>query len=153
MRSFSRLWRDQDDRGGFGFTLIELLVVISIIAILSVIGLAIFTQVQKNARDATRMADINAIAQALEVNRTAGKYVVLATTQFAGGKIPLVDPQDIEYCGNSVPDIQPGDITAKRCASPAGYAVISSTIPPAGTSWKICAWLEAGVAFCRYSTQ
>ena len=53
-----------------GFTLIELMVVISIIAILSVIGLTIFSGVQKNARDAKRKADLKAIATALEIYKT-----------------------------------------------------------------------------------
>lgn len=49
-----------------GFTLIELLVVISIIAILSLIGITVFTGVQKNARDAKRRGDMKAISNALE---------------------------------------------------------------------------------------
>lgn len=51
-----------------GFTLIELLVVISIIAVLSVVGMVVFTGVQKNARDARRKADIDSIANALEAH-------------------------------------------------------------------------------------
>lgn len=142
-----------------GFTLVELLVVISIIAILSVIGVTIFTGVQRNARDARRRADIDAIAKALEVNRTAVGYVVLAATQFANGVIPLTDPQNIAYCGNSAANTQPADITAAGCAAPGGYAAVSATVPPAGTSWKICAWLEAGgaggvaAAYCRANAQ
>lgn len=53
-------------RSRSGFTLVELLVVISIIAILSVIGLVIFSGVQKNTRNAKRIADMKAIALALE---------------------------------------------------------------------------------------
>lgn len=50
-----------------GFTLIELLVVISIIAVLSVIGITIFSSVQQGARDTKRKEDMialkNAVAQ------------------------------------------------------------------------------------------
>lgn len=60
-----------------GFTLVELLVVISIIAILSVIGMVVFSGVQKNARDARRRGDIEAIAKALEIyHLTTGSYPV-----------------------------------------------------------------------------
>lgn len=50
-----------------GFTLIELLVVISIIAILSVIGLTVYGQAQKMARNAKRISDLKAVATALEL--------------------------------------------------------------------------------------
>lgn len=59
-----------------GFTLIELMVVISIIAFLSVIGIASFTNTQKTARDGRRRGDIDAIAKAMEsnYNAVAGTY-------------------------------------------------------------------------------
>lgn len=49
-----------------GFTLIELLVVISIIAILSAIGLVTFANVLKSSRDAKRQSDLRFIQSALE---------------------------------------------------------------------------------------
>lgn len=49
-----------------GFTLIELMVVISIIAVLSVIGITVYSGVQKSTRDAKRRADLHAIQLALE---------------------------------------------------------------------------------------
>lgn len=50
----------------FGFTLIELLVVISIIGILSAIGISSFTQSQKQARDVQRKSDLKQYQTALE---------------------------------------------------------------------------------------
>ncbi len=50
-----------------GFTLVELLVVITILAILSVVGLTAYSGVQKNARDAKRKDDLRAVKVALEL--------------------------------------------------------------------------------------
>ncbi len=49
-----------------GFTLIELLVAISIIAIISTIGMVMYTQAQKIARDGKRRSDLQEIQKALE---------------------------------------------------------------------------------------
>lgn len=59
----------------WGFTLIELMVVITIITILSAIGLAAFAGARANARDASRIADLEQMSLALEVHRQAnGEY-------------------------------------------------------------------------------
>jgi len=50
-----------------GFTLLELMVTISIIAIVSAIGMTTFGQSQKLARDSRRKSDIRSIAIALEL--------------------------------------------------------------------------------------
>lgn len=49
-----------------GFTLIELLIVISIIAILSVIGMVAYGSFLKSSRDARRQSDLKLIQSALE---------------------------------------------------------------------------------------
>lgn len=83
-----------------GFTLVELLVVVAIIAVLSVIGITVFTGVQKQARDAKRKADIQSIQKALEAHYNDATCGAVAATPycavtaanavvlFAGGSIP-----------------------------------------------------------------
>lgn len=53
-----------------GFSLIELLVAISIIAILSALGLSVYQAVYKSARDAQRKSDLKMIQSALEQYRS-----------------------------------------------------------------------------------
>lgn len=50
-----------------GFTLIELMIAISIIAIISAVGLVTYNQSQKLGRDAKRKQDLRSIATALEL--------------------------------------------------------------------------------------
>jgi prepilin-type N-terminal cleavage/methylation domain-containing protein len=104
-----------------GFTLVELLVVIAILAILSLIGITLYGDVQKKSRDGKRIGDINAIADALEAHygdSTCTPYCAVATTWFTGGVVP------------SNP-------------SPGGAAyVLTGTLP--GLSYVYCASLEKG---------
>lgn len=60
-----------------GFTLIELLVVATIMIVLTAIGLVSYTQVNQNARNAKRKADIESLRQALVIYRTdLGTYPI-----------------------------------------------------------------------------
>ncbi|MBI2330350.1 prepilin-type N-terminal cleavage/methylation domain-containing protein [Candidatus Daviesbacteria bacterium] len=49
-----------------GFTLVELLVTVAIIAILSAIGLMVYSSVLKQGRDSKRQSDLRSIQSALE---------------------------------------------------------------------------------------
>lgn len=129
-----------------GFTLVELLVVISIIAILSTIGLTVFANVNKSARDAKRKEDIQAIAKALEVNYndSSGKYTALAANQFSGNTWPT-DPQNGQLTGcNGDRCGYCGHITSNSTAVCTASNVINSTNPinGEGTTWSVCANLE-----------
>lgn len=128
-----------------GFTLVELLVVVSIIAILSVIGITVFGSVQRGARDARRKADIDSIAKAMEANyNTAacvGTYCALSATFFANGQVPI-DPintgvtcsgQPCKYCSN--------DAVGPCAADPADPRPAAGT-PGAGITYIVCANLE-----------
>lgn len=82
-----------------GFTLVELLITVSIIVLLSTIGMVTYSQVLKNGRDAKRQSDLKIIQSALEQYRAdQGSYP--ATIIFGGaltnaGKTYLkVIPQD-----------------------------------------------------------
>ena len=154
-----------------GFTLIELLVTIAIIAIISVVAVALFGNIQADARDGKRRAELESLANALEVNKTGGggNYnPIVATTMLGGGTFPgasttATDPQGYPYCvaGNatSTPPTAISALTgwATTLTCPAGYTVMSGTQPPATTvSWTLCTRLEnKGVpaAFCRSNTQ
>lgn len=68
-----------------GFTLIELMVVISVIAILAVVGMVMYTSVQRSARDTKRISDIDAIKNALEQYYTANKTYLIPTSNCANG--------------------------------------------------------------------
>lgn len=58
-----------------GFTLLELIIVISIIAVLSTIGLNAYTSVQRSARDTRRKSDLKEMQTALETFRAEnGRY-------------------------------------------------------------------------------
>lgn len=151
-----------------GFTLVELLVVIAIIAILSVIGMTVYQNVQKNARDAKRRGDINAISKAMEVNygkTTGGQYDALVGTMFSSGSIPQ-DPIDTsavttdsacptvcEYCFTQGTSAQ----TAAACANATGK--ITTAGPTGGSAnpyWQVCANLETTTAstyYCKANSQ
>lgn len=148
-----------------GFTLIELLVVISIIAILSVIGFAIYGTIQSRARDSRRKADIDAIASSMEANynRTPAQYSALSSSFFSSNQVPT-DPTNsstgtacngtpCRYCyaqGTTAP-------TLTFCPATGGNYIDTSTAsnPSGGTNtyWVVCANLEGGLSYCRANSQ
>ena len=60
-----------------GFTLVELLITITIISILSAIGLVSYTNFVKNSRDVKRQSDLKFIQSALEQYQADQKYYPL----------------------------------------------------------------------------
>lgn len=70
-----------------GFTLIEMLVVVSIITILTGIGLATYSAAQKKSRDSRRMADLESVRSALEIYRADNPAIGYPGTNYEG--LPL----------------------------------------------------------------
>ena len=124
-------WRSSSDSVK-GFTLIELMVVITIMAILSAIGYSVYSGVQKQARDASRRSDLNAISAAYEdgYNLALGTYNAVSGNQFTSGTIPTGSPGTI-YTYVDGPD--------------------AST--PNSLAFKVCTTLENGQAYCRTNQQ
>jgi len=108
-----------------GFTLIELLITISIIAILSAIGLVAYSSVAKQGRDSKRQSDLRSIQSALEqYNSDLGSYP--AALPAVG--IPLKSPDNTKTYLNQMP----GDSDSSRTYY---YAVV-------GTSYCLYAQLD-----------
>lgn len=79
-----------------GFTLIELLISISIIAILSAIGLVTYSVVLKQGRDSKRQSDLRSIQSALEQYYAKQfSYPSVLTALFSGGYINTVPTDPI----------------------------------------------------------
>lgn len=148
-----------------GFTLIELLVVITIIAILAVTGFVVYSNVSSRGRDVKRMAEIDAIHKAMEVNYQPGAanpYPVLAITNFVNGVVPTDPLTGTSRCG--VGNAQICDYCAfARGTTFANYAtcttVVSTTNPAAGAGYVVCANLETAAGangnrfYCKANAQ
>lgn len=88
-----------------GFTLIELMVSISIVAILATIGAVLYSSTQQTARNSKRSQDIQAIATALEVYKSAnGKY--LASSGYSSSN-PVVNPATFVCISSLASSISP----------------------------------------------
>ena len=156
-----------------GFTLIELLVTIAIISVISVIAVALLGNVQADARDSKRKAELEALSNALEVNKTSGggTYNPLLANQLAGGVFPgggaeALDPQGYPYCIKaSTTTIPPTNsvigagvwASGTTACGEATYLKISGTVPANTTvSWTLCTRLEnkgTPQVFCRTNRQ
>lgn len=104
-----------------GFTFIEMLVVVTLIGILSMIGVANFKVANQKARDGRRQGDLQQIRAALELYRTDEN--IYPTTDNLNLLVP-------DYIGTIPTDPMTGYL----------YPYTSAT----GTTYTLCSGLELG---------
>lgn len=127
-----------------GFTLVELLVVISIISILAIIGITIYSGVGRNARDAKRRGDINAIVKVLEIHYRSGYCFPTSGHNYC-------PPQPGDFAGNIVPEDPFDSPSSRKCyiyLNPTGAQPLLPNDNCYGANrsadvYKICADLES----------
>lgn len=116
-----------------GFTLIELMVTITIIAILSTVGLVVYSTVQKTARVSKRVQDLQALRTAIELFKssvgsypsvtTAGTFVCANALSGSNALTPTYMP--------TIPDDPSG---SGYCYE---YTSEGTGATPAGTDYKV----------------
>ncbi len=115
-----------------GFTFIEVLIAVSIIGILTTIGLSTYSAAQKKSRDSKRKADLEAIRSALEMYYTDNDSY--PTT----GNLSNVVPNYIQ----SLPSPPPRTEICGSSNSLTSYAG-SSAYTSGGSTYSICVGMEA----------
>lgn len=83
-----------------GFSLIELIVVMTIIMVISVVGIVTFTGTNKKARDSKRMADLEKVRIALELYKQENNsYPLDARTSLVSNFLQEwpTDPKNYNY--------------------------------------------------------
>lgn len=144
-----------------GFTLIELLVVVAIIALLTVIGFAMYTNAGIRSRDARRKLDLRNISHALEIYYQSNKrYPRTASGQYnlssAGnwisdnGSPALIPPQTQVILDTTYIDSMPLDpksdggnpITQSGAGNTLGYAYWAGSI--SCTGWPASSNTDGG---------
>jgi prepilin-type N-terminal cleavage/methylation domain-containing protein len=161
-----------------GFTLIELMIAIAIIAVLAVIGITVYSNVQQTARNSRRTADLESISRVIELTKTPSTayYLNPPATGFSSGSVPQDPITNSVYCAAAIDTVTTpastlplnpvlavsgsNPVWSSTTACPTGYTTVPAAGPvlPAGlanyTAWKVCVRPEGGAApICRTNQQ
>jgi prepilin-type N-terminal cleavage/methylation domain-containing protein len=158
-----------------GFTLIELMVVIALIAILALLGVSLYTNIQRSARDAKRQTDIDSIAKSIEtsrdvtINPTQYRYTPTIFSSDYPNRLPTDPLGTMNYCIGvtntpaALQDLPSGVVNNWTSGCPSAFpgaqgsplsisspGGLSGSFPNGTRSWMVCAKLEGnGMAYCR----
>lgn len=126
-----------------GFTLIELLITISIIAILSAIGLIVYIDVLKQGRDSKRQSDLRSIQSGLEqYNNDQGFYPASSPNPLTFGSGNSLTSNT----GNPNPSPSPKVYMNEVPADPAPSPHPQYQYVPSGTTYCLYAKLDNSAA-------
>lgn len=134
-----------------GFTLIELMVTITIIAILSVIGLATFQKTIVNSRDMQRIRDLQSFRQALELYRNDQHYYPSSYSQpYPSTNPSFFDPGSMSQLsfGSKVYLNLPTDPSGSGSGKKYGYQAVPTGCDNSVTfcaSYIICSSMEGNI--------
>jgi general secretion pathway protein G len=132
-----------------GFTLIEILVAATIIAVLSVVGVASYTSINKRSRDAKRKSDLEQVRSALEMFRVDNGFYPTGTNAVFV-KLDVLDPGDGSgpFVSTYMPSIPMDPQNTALSTKSYYYAPLGTGAP--FYSYCICATVEseAGSSTC-----
>jgi general secretion pathway protein G len=109
-----------------GFTMVELLVVATIISILATLGIATYSSISRQSRDAKRKGDLENVRAALEQYKNDNNYYPSALTTLVPTKYLISVPADPK----------PGTYTYLYCPT----VDLSGNV----VNYDLCAGLESG---------
>ena len=137
-----------------GFTIIELLIVIIVIGILATLVITTFSGIQRNARDRTREADINALHSQIEYYYGQnGTYPTLANLNDATWRSTNLKGLDSEALKD--PKGASATLVAAPASSAYAYAVTPANCDNGGagdcTAYVLTATYEGGGTFVKNS--
>lgn len=137
-----------------GFTIIELLIVIIVIGILATLVITTFSGIQRNARDRTREADINALHSQIEYYYGQnGTYPTLANLNDATWRSTNLKGLDSEALKD--PKGAGATLVAAPAASAYSYVVTPANCDNASagdcTAYVLTATYEGGGTFVKNS--
>jgi len=119
-----------------GFTLVELLVVLSIIILLSALGITSYRSAHRSARNGKRKSDLEQIRSALEMYRDDNDVY------------PAADDSSDNDWSTMITALESGNYFDTPPTDPSSYSYYYNTETADGYAYTLCAYLEGETGSC-----